>query len=161
VYYGSTTQRLSKRLNEHKQKYKIWCNNKYSYVTSFELFKIGDPIITLVERYPCDDKESLIARERFYIENNTCVNKIIPGRTDAEWRQVNRETLLERHTQYYQTNHETILEQKAQYYQDNKEILNANHTCCCGGKYTHKHKSRHIKTNKHQSYLSTLRASED
>ena len=65
VYYGSTTQQLCERLAQHKEKYK----NGSIYYTSHELFKVGIPVITLIEKYPCDSKEELHARERFFIEN--------------------------------------------------------------------------------------------
>jgi hypothetical protein len=37
VYYGSTTQPLSKRLSGHKAHYKQWQKQNYNYVTSFEM----------------------------------------------------------------------------------------------------------------------------
>ena len=33
--------------------------------------------------------------------------------------------------------------------------------CDCGGKYTHIHKSHHLKTKKHQKYLNELEKKDD
>ena len=80
VYYGSTCKKsLSKRLAGHKSDYirgkkcasvKILENNNYG--------------IFLVENYPCNNKDELRMRERFYIENNECVNECIPIITKEE-----------------------------------------------------------------------------
>jgi hypothetical protein len=47
VYYGSTTQPLSKRLSGHKAHYKQWQKQNYNYVTSFEIIKYDDCYIEL------------------------------------------------------------------------------------------------------------------
>jgi hypothetical protein len=38
----------------------------------------------LVENYPCNSKDELKARERYYIENNDCVNINVPTITTKE-----------------------------------------------------------------------------
>ena len=62
VYYGATCSRLSDRLSEHKSVFK-----KGKYMTSRKIFEGGDVSIILVETYPCDSKDELTARERFWI----------------------------------------------------------------------------------------------
>lgn len=84
-YYGSTTQPLLKRLYLHKKSYESWVRNQKKSLSSFELFKIGNPDIVLVETVACTTKEELHARERFHIENNKCVNKNVPTRTLIEY----------------------------------------------------------------------------
>ena len=86
VYYGSSTQKLSLRFSDHKASYKIWTKNKKKYTTSYEIIKHGDSKIILVEKFPCDDKDELRARERYHIENNNCINKHIPTRSKEEYR---------------------------------------------------------------------------
>ncbi len=46
--------------------------------SSATLFKgnMSKPEIFLIEEYPCKNKHQLLARERYHIENNDCVNKI-------------------------------------------------------------------------------------
>ncbi len=81
VYYGSTCSSLSKRMVMHRFEY----NSKKEHATSSILVsKYGDAKIVLVELCPCNSKEELYKRERFYIENNKCVNKQIPGLTRQE-----------------------------------------------------------------------------
>ena len=43
------------------------------------------------------------------------------------------------------------------YREKNKDIINGKHNCICGGKYTHVHKQRHIRSAKHQQYLYYLK----
>ena len=122
VYYGSTYQELNRRFSQHKKK-NHRCNSK-------KLFEVGNPQIILIENFPCSSKIELEQRERFYIENNECLNRIIPSRTPKE---------------YYQDNREQILEHKKQ-----------KHNCECGGKFTNEHKARHFKTKKHKDYIESL-----
>ena len=82
VYIGSTCQKhLSTRLSGHKATYNTWLKGKSNYTTSYELIKYDDVQIILIENCPCNDKYQLEARERHHIENNKCVNKTIPTRT--------------------------------------------------------------------------------
>jgi hypothetical protein len=109
TYYGSTTQRLSQRKAEHKKK---------SY-SNKRLFELGDVDIVLVEAFPCNNKEELHARERYYIENNECVNKNIPTRTDKEYKEFNKD----KYKEYREHNKNKIKSKKKQYYEKNKEYI--------------------------------------
>jgi hypothetical protein len=75
TYYGSTTQTLSQRKSEHKYSYK---NHKTWYRSAlvFENAEKTDTkvIISLVEQVNGTDAE-LLEREKWYIENNSCVNR--------------------------------------------------------------------------------------
>lgn len=97
TYYGSTTEKyLSQRMAGHrqdKQRAKINCS-------SFQILDYPDCQISLVESWPCANVNELRARERFWIENNECVNKCIPGRTKQEWREQNKEHIAE-YNRYY------------------------------------------------------------
>ena len=44
IYVGSTCLDLCKRLYMHKQKYKLWKDGKYHFVTSFRLFEMSDDL---------------------------------------------------------------------------------------------------------------------
>ncbi len=80
-YYGSTTKPyLSARMAAHKYKYRT--NNRPS--ASRIVLRYEDAKIELVEEYPCTNKYMLESRERWYIENNECVNIQIPCRTLEE-----------------------------------------------------------------------------
>jgi len=122
VYYGSTICKLTTRLAKHRNDYKRFINGKRKYkISSFELIKVEDAQIILVENYPCNNIEELRARERFYIENNDCVNKCIPNRTRKEYIKDNQDEITKYKTEYYQDNKEVINKKHKEYYQDNKE----------------------------------------
>lgn len=126
-YYGSTVQSLSKRMGQHREKYHKYKKGEYHYITSFNLFdKYGleNCKIELVENYECKSKEELQQREAFWIKNNECVNKIIPGRTYKEWVEDNKEEIKEKKKKYQQDNKEVIKEKKKVYYENNKEKFN-------------------------------------
>ena len=94
TYYGSTCEdTMAKRLSHHKDSYKRYLNGNYGFTTSFEILKNENYEIILVENFPCNSKDQLHARERFYIESNECVNKIIPTRTKKEYREQNKEEI--------------------------------------------------------------------
>tara|TARA_R110001592_G_scaffold318445_1_gene595579 strand:- start:605 stop:1045 length:441 start_codon:yes stop_codon:yes gene_type:complete len=80
TYYGSTHQKLSKRMGDHRSDYKIKKHKTY-----LKFGEISDCKIFLVENFPCNSKEELKTRERFFIENYPCVNKNIPGRSKVEY----------------------------------------------------------------------------
>jgi len=134
VYYGSTCQLLCKRMDKHRTNYKCWLNGSNKYTSSFILFeKYGTENcnIYLVELYPCVTKEELLSREGYYIKNNKCVNRMVAGRTQKQYYEDNKETLLEQHKPY------------------NKEKLSTKYNCECGGKYTYESKRKHIESIKH------------
>ena len=114
VYYGSTTETLCRRFSGHKTSAK-----QGSAITSKQILEYDDAMITLVELCPCNSKSELLARERFYIENNPCVNKQIPTRTDSEYRIDN----IDKIKQYYQDNRHKLTETQKQYYQDNRDKI--------------------------------------
>lgn len=77
VYYGSTCNYLSSRKAKHNADVKRYDNNnKSGKCKSYDIIKRGDWGMFLVENYPCNNKDELRMRERYYIENNECVNKL-------------------------------------------------------------------------------------
>ena len=157
IYIGSTCQSLSKRMTTHRDDYKRFVNGKRGKTTSYELIKLGDAIITLIEDYPCERKEQLHARERYHIELNKdiCVNKYIPTRTRKEYEQDNKEHIAEYHIEYKKINKEKIVEYCKEYYQINKKHLNEKIICQCGGKYTLINKSKHEQSKKHLGFIQS------
>jgi hypothetical protein len=154
IYIGSTCEpTLARRLAKHIGNFKQYLKGKYHFVTSFEIFKNDDYDIILIENVKCDSKDQLTGRERYYIESLECINKVIPGRTDKEYKQDNKEKIR----QYYDDNKKKILEHQQQYRDNNKEKIKhqkkTKHICNCGASYTTAHKARHMKTSKHQKYI--------
>ena len=104
--------------------FKDYLENKFNYITSFKIFENGDYDIILVEKYPCKDRMELYQRERYYIENNECVNKIIPTRTEKEWREDNAEKIKEDKKEYYLENKEIIKLRSKGKYDVSKDDIN-------------------------------------
>ena len=75
IYIGSTVNKLSHRLNCHK--------NKANKCVSKQLFANDAVIqIILIESCPCNNKSELTAREHHFITTLVCINKKIPFVTD-------------------------------------------------------------------------------
>ena len=92
IYIGSTCQPLNKRIAMHRGDFKKFTEGKKGFITSFDIMKLGSYDIILIENFPCDKKEELHARERYYIEfhKNICVNKYIPNRKQKEYEENNK-----------------------------------------------------------------------
>ena len=67
IYVGSTTQTLSMRMTQHR--------TPSSTCVSREIINIGDAYIELIENYPCNDKNQLLARENRHMRGLECLNK--------------------------------------------------------------------------------------
>lgn len=147
IYIGSTTQRLSKRLYEHRKKYRLFkdqnskCND---YYTSYEILKYEDHYIELIKEFPCENLQQLRKEEGKHIRSSNCVNKYISGRnsysdyTEIEKKNHNtkrrkeymenenkRKLILERNRIYHEKNREKIKNRKRQHYKKNKEKFKA------------------------------------
>ena len=156
IYIGSTCKLLCQRLSQHRSDYKGFLNgSSKKFMSSFYILHNEDYNIILLENVEdCKTIEHLRARERLYIENNTCVNRVIPTRTKKQWEDDNKEYRKEYKYQYQIDNKEHIKEYKHQYRIDNKEQLKARKSekisCIhCGICYTRHHKARHERTKTH------------
>ncbi len=155
VYIGSTCEpTLARRLAKHRSNYKQYCLNNYNHTTSFEILKNNDYEIVLLEK--CNNitcKDELYSRERYYIENNNCINKYIPNRTKKEHYKDNRNEILECRKQYYEENKNEILERQQKYKDKNKykiEEQRKQKIICdiCGSKISKCCLAKHKRTNK-------------
>jgi hypothetical protein len=116
IYIGSTAQpKLCSRMSQHKNKYNNYLNGIYAYMTSFELLKYTDAKIELIELYPYNSKNELIAREAYWMRQLDCVNKVISGRTNEQYREENKEKILKKKKQYYLNNKNNILATNKKY----------------------------------------------
>ncbi len=124
-YIGSTCSPLSKRLHEHKKSYNHYLNEKFHFMSSFELFKFGDVKIELIENYQCNSKAELERREGHLIREhkNNIVNFSIAGRTQKEYHIDNKNQILEYKKEYCEQNKIEIRKQKKEYYEQNKDKL--------------------------------------
>lgn len=169
IYIGSTTQSLSKRMGQHREKKRT---------ESKVIIEAGDAYIELIEEFPCENIEQLNKREGEIIRSRECVNKAIAGRSKKEWYEENKEELLEKMKQYNTEHREEKIVYLKQYYQNNKEKfkkysednkgkINAlkkkryDETppvkCdICGSNYHKSNKSYHLKSMKHQRALELI-----
>ena len=120
VYIGSTCDSLKQRLSDHKSNYKAYLNGGRGYTRSLNIIKNNNYKIELLENCDIKTKQELLARERFYIDNNECVNKIIPGRTQKEYRETKKQIRNEERTHY------DIIKNKMNYFQKQYLILIGN-----------------------------------
>ena len=180
VYIGSTIQGLAERIGGHRSAYRKWLKGTYYYVTSFEIIKYDDAYIELVEDYPCKTKAELERREgQVMRDTDNCCNKVIVGRTSAEYYQENKDKITEyraknkdrineKQVEYYYKNKDKIAEQmaeyraknkdkfaeyRAEYYVKNKEKLSEKVQCDCGSKVRKSDLTKHLKTKKHQKWV--------
>ena len=123
VYYGSTTQPLSKRMTYHRNNYRRNLKGMAPSYSAFKILENNNYSYNVVEKVEFEDKFELYTRERFYIENNECVNKVIPTRTTKEYREDNKEEIAVKKKQYREDNKEEIAVQRKQYREDNKEEI--------------------------------------
>ena len=147
-YYGSTTKDLKKRLKQHIYYYE----NKIK-VSSVILFDsvVYNVSIDLMEEIECDDKEDLLWLERWWIENNECVNRYMPIRKDGESEEVSRNTDKRKEyiKEYCVENKDKRNKVSLDFYYKNKKELSKKFICECGCETNKHHIARHRKTKKH------------
>lgn len=123
-YYGSTKQELKNRLSQHKSYYKKYKETKQLCYTSSLIYEYADinnldVEIVLIEEVKCCDL--LMVREGWYLKLFPNSNKVRIGRTNKEYYQDMRNTILQKKKAYYNDNKQA----KALYYKKNRDhILN-------------------------------------
>ena len=106
-YIGSTCEKLSKRMERHREGYSRYRGKTKKRISVFDLFDefgTDNCKVELIEDYPCNSRGELLRREGHYIKNVACLNKIIPHRTERERKDVALE--------YYYKNKTQILEKR-------------------------------------------------
>lgn len=154
VYFGHTTKKLlSSRLSGHLRSYRFWLKNKEKVrrITSYTIFDTcADYVIALIEKYPCNDVDEARARERYYIDNNKCLNKCTPGMTNqercAKRYEEHKEEHLQKCKEYRANNKEKCQAYFKEYRAKNKETI----TCeICGMTFQKASLARHQQSQKH------------
>ena len=163
-YYGSTTNYKS-RICSHKCKTEKELSKRNC--VSKQIILRGDYTFSIVEEYNCDTRKKLLERERYYIENNKCINMVVPYKSREEilaskrqyWKD-NNIKLTEQKAVYRKTNREKLNKQQNERYHNNKEKIRAKYSealvCDCGVSHTRNHKSRHLKSKFHLNFIKKL-----
>jgi hypothetical protein len=145
TYVGHTTN-WTKRKYQHKhnccnENSKIYNLRVYTFIRENGNFDNWDMI--LIEEYSCENKLQAKQRERYWIKTlNATLNTNIPSRTKNEWKEENKELILQQSEQYREQNREMINEKK-------KEKI----TCECGSSIARAHLARHRQSKKHQDFI--------
>ena len=146
IYIGSTTN-----FRGRKCQHKLCCNNindKYYNQSIYQYIRDNGSWdewrMIWLEDYPCKSKRELLLREdEVMLQYQNKLNQKRASRTKKEYRQDNRDKILEQHKDYYQANRDKIAER-------NKEKI----TCdICGCESTKQHLPRHQKTAKCKSHI--------
>jgi hypothetical protein len=127
VYYGSTTETISRRLSKHLTDYNRY-NNKTTtrYVNSFKILECDDYKIELVEEYPCNNRQQLCKKEGEYIKANECVNKCVAGRTPEEYCEDNVDKINERRRIWREKNADKVNERDKKWRDENIDKVREN-----------------------------------
>ena len=165
VYYGSTKTKIQARYLKHISDYKSWKENKFHYISSFDIFEKYTPEccgIELVEEFDFINDEHLIQREAYYIFNNNCVNKIIPEykneRIQCEcgelytYKHKSRHLLSQKHND--KINGVVKLKYKDTHQDDITNWKKQSFKCDCGGKYQNASKAEHFRCKKHLDWIN-------
>jgi hypothetical protein len=175
TYVGHTTN-----FNERKGRHKSVCNNDNSPGYNYKVYQTirsnggwDNWKIVMIEYFPCNNEREASARERYQYEIlNSNMNSKVPGRSQKQHYEDNKEAklmyqkqhyednkeaILLQHKQYYEDNKEAILLQHKQHYEDNKEaILLQHYLCDCGRNIKLCNKSRHLKTKIHLKIINLI-----
>lgn len=126
IYVGSTTN-FRERVRGHKKA----CNDEKNKDHNIKLYQFiranggwDNWTMELIEFYITDDKLKLLKREGELIrELKASLNCIISGRTLKQWREDNKDLIIEKKKEYYEDNKNEILKKAKKYSEINKETI--------------------------------------
>lgn len=169
TYVGSTCN-FKKRLSKHKSdcyntESKGYNSKIYKYIrehSHWDNVKV-EIIVHLHPKFNRGERDNFEQEWIDYLNPTLNDYKAYTGLNEKEWHKQwyidNKDRILENQKQFYKDNKDRILENKKQFYKDNKDKIsekrNQKFNCECGGKYTDRHKSRHLKSKKHLKYMDT------
>lgn len=130
-YIGSTTSTLTKRLSSHVA--------KSNHCKSKEIINLGNYRIVLIEKFPCQDKDELIKREQFHIDQTpNCINSY------KAYTGIKYANKADYDFQYNKKFKNEIAEKR-----------NVVEKCECNATYTKRNKARHLKSTHHINYIES------
>ena len=147
IYIGSTCQKmLSQRLAEHVRHYKMYLNEKFVYITSYEVLEGENYEITLIKLCPCNSHDELLMEERKVIQEHDCVNSYMRKSFTDEEKKENRKKACKIYRELY---HDEIKVRNKIYRENNIEKLREKNR-----KYTENNIEK-IKEKSHLHYIET------
>jgi ribosome-interacting GTPase 1 len=169
IYIGSTTKKLlSMRMSHHRSTYKKYKISGFKSITSYKIFNkygLDNCIITLLENVNAKSKDELFTREAYYIRTLKCVNKVIPNRTQKQYRDDNKENLQDYRKNYRIDNKDKIFDYMKEYLIEYKEINKIKLSIqrsqkifcdCCNIEFNITNKARHNKSKIHLEKISNI-----
>ena len=148
--YVGYTINLSRRKSQHK----ISCYDEKSRKYNYKVYEFiranggwNNWNVETIEQCSFNNRKEASQRERYWYDTlKPSLNYQVPNQTICEyikmWNKKNPEK--------YKSNYTKA---NTKYQKENYEKLNQIHQCECGGSYSHKNKSTHLKTYKHIKYL--------
>jgi hypothetical protein len=136
VYVGSTTD-----FTTRKYRHKSCCNNENSKIYNLKVYKSirsnggwSEWSMIEIEKYPCNDKNEALSRERYWYEFYNA--------------KLNSNTMI--------TTPEEKKEKVKQYRIDNVDKIKQKITCECGSVIRRDNKFHHAKSKRHINYMNSL-----
>ena len=126
-FYIGSTKSIRGRKNAHKTS----CNNENDIHYNIPVYKyirenggFDNWIMIVIEEYEYEKKFELHSRERYYIEQlKPSLNRLIPTRTYAEWKQDNKEIISEKAKAHYKKHFERISIRNKNYAKKNAQVI--------------------------------------
>jgi len=160
IYIGST-EKFEVRIKQHDYD----CNTETSKRSKYKVYDYirvngGMDNFEFIILEECE-KDKLKRLEQSYMDvykpTLNCINAcgFDSKKYNKKYYKKNKEYLLKESKKRYVINKEKNSEYCKEYYEKHKKKLNKNYECECGGKFTYKHKASHLKTKKHQAFISS------
>ena len=105
VYVGSTINTLSRRMAQHRANMKTRTCNMYNHMN---VLGHAEFYIELIENYPCDSKEELLAKEGKWIRQIGTLNKQIAGRSQQQYYDDNKDQIAQKIKDFRADNPEEV-----------------------------------------------------
>lgn len=160
VYVGSTTN-FTTRKGQHKHNIYNQNSNKYN-LKLYKTIRDNDWNWDMkpYKEYPCENKTQLIIEEERIrcdlnsdLNINSCGTGLSREEYDKQYRNKNKDKIVEQKKQNYIQNKDKLLEQQKQYNFKNKDKISEQKrqktTCQCGCIVNKSDLPRHKKSNKH------------
>jgi len=123
IYIGSTCDFI-KRRDQHKSDCKKGLQPVHRFIN--ETGGWGNWSMKLIEKCPCENKEALESRERYYLEIlGATLNCCVPQQTAREYHKTYYEKNKNKKREYYEKNKDKIRDYQSEYKKTNVSRQNA------------------------------------